>query len=371
MNSPRRPDGPAIYDGKPYSAAVHLRRRRQAVRRHRQRPARARLLGARDPARRSRLRLPDHRGFWRRGYDRRRSAAPIPECYEAATDMLAALHREDLPETLPLAPQLTYAIPVFDVDAWLVEIGLMTEWYLPDRGAELSREQREQFIAMWRELLAKPAAAPRTWVMRDFIRPTSSGSVERNGILRVGIIDFQDAVLGPAAYDMVSLLQDARIDVPEQLELTLLTRYIKARRVADPDFDPRLRRTLRHHVGAAEHPPARHLRPAQPARRKAAISAPPAPDLDLSEPLAGPARRWRLFANGMRRTCRRRVPDLPVVSHLPLSWQRLCSAFGQPSWKRKIRPWHRRTRKGDRVTFERGICRAHDGHRRHLAARLT
>ena len=148
--------------------------------------------------------------------------------------MLAALHRENLPETLPLAPQLTYAIPVFDVDAWLVEIGLMTEWYLPDRGAEPSREQREQFIAMWRELLAKPAAAPRTWVMRDFHSPNIIWLGKRNGILRVEIIDFQDAVLGPAAYDMVSLLQDARIDVPEQLELTLLTRYIKARRVADP-----------------------------------------------------------------------------------------------------------------------------------------
>ena len=45
-------------------------------------------------------------------------------------------------------------------------------------------------------------------------------------------------MLGPAAYDLVSLLQDARIDVPEQLELTLLTRYIKARRAADGQFDP-------------------------------------------------------------------------------------------------------------------------------------
>jgi aminoglycoside/choline kinase family phosphotransferase len=55
---------------------------------------------------------------------------------------------------------------------------------------------------------------------------------------KVGIIDFQDAVLGPAAYDLVSLLQDARIDVPEQLELALLARYIKARRASDDAFDP-------------------------------------------------------------------------------------------------------------------------------------
>ncbi|MDT7660367.1 MAG: N-acetylmuramate 1-kinase, partial [Pseudonocardiales bacterium] len=61
---------------------------------------------------------------------------------------------------------------------------------------------------------------------------------QRPGIAKVGIIDFQDAVLGPAAYDLVSLLQDARIDIPEQVELTLLTRYIKARRETEPMFDP-------------------------------------------------------------------------------------------------------------------------------------
>jgi aminoglycoside/choline kinase family phosphotransferase len=114
----------------------------------------------------------------------------------------------------------------------------MLEWYLPDRGVEVSRELRDEFVTMWRALLQKPAAAPRTWVMRDFHSPNIIWLAERTGILRVGIIDFQDTVLGPAAYDLVSLLQDARIDVPEQLELALLTRYIKTRRAADSGFDP-------------------------------------------------------------------------------------------------------------------------------------
>ena len=74
MNSPKRPDGPAIYDGKSYSAAVHLAEDVKAVRRHRQRLARARLLRARDPSRRSRRGIPDHRGFRQRGFCRRRSA---------------------------------------------------------------------------------------------------------------------------------------------------------------------------------------------------------------------------------------------------------------------------------------------------------
>jgi N-acetylmuramate 1-kinase len=91
---------------------------------------------------------------------------------------------------------------------------------------------------MWRELLSKPAAAVKTWVMRDFHSPNLIWLEARSDIAKVGIIDFQDTVLGPAAYDLVSLLQDARIDVPEPLELALLTRYIKARRTTDEAFDP-------------------------------------------------------------------------------------------------------------------------------------
>lgn len=237
MNSPKRPDGPPIYDGKSYSAAVHLAEDvkpfvaiANGLRKH----------GFSAPAiRHTDL---DHgflitEDFGFEGIIEGDPPRPIAERYEAATDMLAALHRETLPETTPLTAQLDYAIPVFDIDAWMVEIGLMTEWYFVDRGVELSPEASKEFDAMWRQLLEKPAAAPRTWVMRDFHSPNIIWLNERTGILRVGIIDFQDAVLGPAAYDVVSLLQDARIDVPEQLELTLLTRYIKARRAADSAFD--------------------------------------------------------------------------------------------------------------------------------------
>jgi aminoglycoside/choline kinase family phosphotransferase len=152
--------------------------------------------------------------------------------------MLAALHCETLPEILPLAPQLSYAIPAFDTEALLVEVGLMLEWYLPDRGTQPDEAIRAEFVALWRDLLAKTASAPKTWVLRDFHSPNLIWLAERPGIKKVGIIDFQDAVLGPAAYDLVSLLQDARIDVPEPLELALLTRYIKARRARDETFDP-------------------------------------------------------------------------------------------------------------------------------------
>jgi len=114
----------------------------------------------------------------------------------------------------------------------------MLEWYLPDRGAEPTDDVRAEFIAMWRGLLSKPATAPKTWVLRDFHSPNLIWLEQRADTSKVGIIDFQDTVLGPTAYDLASLLQDARIDVPEQLELALLTHYIKARRASDDTFDP-------------------------------------------------------------------------------------------------------------------------------------
>jgi tRNA threonylcarbamoyl adenosine modification protein YjeE len=238
MNSPRRPDGPAIYDGQSYSAAVHLAEDVKPF------VAIAGGLRARGFSAPSIHHADLDAGFLitedfgSTGFVEGDPPQPIAERYEAAVDMLAALHRQALPEVLPLAPQISYPMPAFDTDALLVEIGLMLEWYLPDRGVEPTSNMRAEFVTMWRELLSKPAQAPKTWVMRDFHSPNLIWLDERSGTSRVGIIDFQDAVLGPAAYDLVSLLQDARIDVPEALELALLTRYIKARRAADDTFDP-------------------------------------------------------------------------------------------------------------------------------------
>jgi N-acetylmuramate 1-kinase len=238
MNSPRRPDGPATYDGKSYSAAVHLA---EDVKPFVAIDGGLRARGFSAPA----IHHADlntgfliTEDFGSAGFVERDPLRPIAERYEAATDMLAALHRETLPETLPVAPKIGYAIPTFDTEALLVEVGLMLEWYLPDRGVELSEHLRADFVTMWRDLLSRPAAAPRTWVLRDFHSPNLIWLGDRSELARVGIIDFQDAVLGPAAYDLASLLQDARIDVPELVELSLLTRYIRARRAADATFDP-------------------------------------------------------------------------------------------------------------------------------------
>jgi tRNA threonylcarbamoyl adenosine modification protein YjeE len=238
MNAPRRPDGPAIYDGQSYSAAVHLA---EDVKPFVAIDNGLRERGFSAPA--------IHHADLDAGFliTEDFGTAPFVEGdppraivarYETAVDMLAALHRQTLPESLPVAPQISYRIPTFDIDALSVEIGLMLEWYLPDRGVEPTNTMRADFAVIWRDLLSKPASGAKTWVLRDFHSPNLIWLDERPDIAKVGIIDFQDAVLGPAPYDLVSLLQDARIDVPEQLELALLTRYIKARRASEGAFDP-------------------------------------------------------------------------------------------------------------------------------------
>jgi hypothetical protein len=83
-------------------------------------------------------------------------------------------------------------------------------------------------------------AEPKTWVLRDFHSPNLLWLPERTGIARVGLLDFQDAVLGPPAYDAAALLMDARVDVSEALELKLLSRYAMGRGAYDPAFDPAL-----------------------------------------------------------------------------------------------------------------------------------
>jgi tRNA threonylcarbamoyl adenosine modification protein YjeE len=237
MNSPKRPDGPAIYDGKSYSAAVHLA---EDVRPFVAIAGGLRARGFSAP------KIHDAdleqgflitEDFGHDGVIEGDPPRPIIARYEAATDLLARLHGEEVASVLPLAPHVTYRIPSFDVDAMLTEIRLMLEWYLPDRGAEPSEALRAEFVAMWRALLEEPLAAGRTWVLRDYHSPNLLWLSAREGMARVGILDFQDAVMGPPAYDVVSLLQDARIDVAEEIERTLFNRYIEARMTAEHGFD--------------------------------------------------------------------------------------------------------------------------------------
>lgn len=238
MNSPKRPDGPAIYHGKPYSAAVHLAEDviPFVAIAHGLRGAGISAPGVLHADLGCGFLITEDLGS--EGVVEGAPPAPIAERYEAATDLLAVLHGEPRPERIAFAPQRDYVIPPFDLDAMLIEISLMLDWYLPDRGAAIDDDLRAAFMALWRGILRPITLAPATWTLRDYHSPNLIWLAGRSGTDRVGVIDFQDTVMGPPAYDVVSLLQDARVDVPETLEIALLTRYARARRAAEPSFDP-------------------------------------------------------------------------------------------------------------------------------------
>ncbi|HZE46376.1 MAG TPA: phosphotransferase, partial [Xanthobacteraceae bacterium] len=163
--------------------------------------------------------------------------APIVERYETAVDVLVLLHGKTLPDTLPVAPHVEYKIPRYDLDAFLIEAELLLDWYLPRLGAPIDEEARATFRTLWREALQPSIEEPPTWVLRDFHSPNLLWLPERRELRRVGLLDFQDALMGPRGYDLASILQDARIDVSEETELALLGRYIQGRRAGQPEFD--------------------------------------------------------------------------------------------------------------------------------------
>lgn len=166
------------------------------------------------------------------------AGAIIPERYAEAVAVLASLHARELPSQLPVDGGAPYAIPRYDLEALAVEVDLLLDWYVPHvAGLTLASSVKATFINSWRHRLSEITAAPPTWTLRDYHSPNLLWLPERTGLARVGLLDFQDCVLGHPAYDVASLLQDARVDVPDDVELKLLSQYARLRREADPRFD--------------------------------------------------------------------------------------------------------------------------------------
>jgi tRNA threonylcarbamoyl adenosine modification protein YjeE len=237
MNAPRRPDGPPVKDGLPYSAIAHLAEDVKA------------FVALDNGLRQHGLSAPEifaadlDNGFLvledlgSEGVVEGEPPSPIADRYAAAVDVLAALHGLDLPAVLPVAPGIDHPLPEYDEGAFTIEVELLLDWYLPRFRMTVAEELREEYRGLWREALAPALAAPKTWVLRDYHSPNLLWLPARDGVACIGLLDFQDAVMGPAAYDVASLLQDARVDVPEALELDLVTRYVGVRRSADQAFD--------------------------------------------------------------------------------------------------------------------------------------
>lgn len=162
---------------------------------------------------------------------------PIAERYQIAVEVLARLHAAALPDELRVDAERTYKLPVYSLEPLLVEVELFLDWYMAKRlGTEITTAVRTEFLSAWRPLEAV-GHAERSWTLRDFHSPNLFWLPHRVGVRRIGIIDFQDMVLGHPAYDLVSLLQDARQVIGEDLEMELFQHYIRQRMITDAKFD--------------------------------------------------------------------------------------------------------------------------------------
>ena len=237
MNSPRRPDGPVVRDGKPYSAIAHLA---EDVTPFIAMALTLREHGFSAPAifasdREHGLLLIEDLGP--EPVAAGDPPAPIEARCEVAIDVLAALHRNRLPDMLPVEQGVEYRLPKYDLEALLIEVELLLDWYLPKLDTKISDNKRDVYLSLWRDALLPTMQGQQTWVLRDFHSPNLLWLPERQGLARIGLLDFQDAVMGSPAYDVASLLQDARVDVPELMEIALLSRYTRARLKTEAGFD--------------------------------------------------------------------------------------------------------------------------------------
>ncbi len=151
--------------------------------------------------------------------NRFRAGADEATLYGRAVEALLALHHA------PRAAQID--VPAYDRATWRAELELFCDWFAPQI-ATCKNSFTQEFLALWEQALTPLFDRNETLVLRDFhVDNLMDLSAQgHRGPQAAGLLDFQDAVLGPSEYDLVSLLQDARRDLPEGLEEQLLSRYI-------------------------------------------------------------------------------------------------------------------------------------------------
>ena len=239
MDQPRQPDGPPIRDGRPYSRIAGLA---EDVR-----P----FVAVASALRGCNLSAPEIfaadlddgflvlEDFGDRVYGAELAAgAAQEELWRAATETLLVLGTIPVPDEIPLAGGDLHRVPGQDREVLGIEVDLLPEWYWPAvHRAPIPADARAAFAAAWDGIFTRLDAEPKGWVLRDFHSPNLVWLPEREGYQRAGLLDFQDALKGSLAYDLVSLLQDARLDVPEKLENKLLAYYLRMRGAVEPGFE--------------------------------------------------------------------------------------------------------------------------------------
>ncbi len=134
--------------------------------------------------------------------------------FALATHVLIALHRH--PQAVPKD------LRVYSPEKMLEDIGLFLDWRTPG----ISETGRAEFRKAWREVLPIAHEVPASLLLRDYHAANLMLLPDRDGIRQAGLLDFQDAYQGPVTYDLVSLLEDARRDVPENIRKRMTARYL-------------------------------------------------------------------------------------------------------------------------------------------------
>jgi len=146
------------------------------------------------------------------------------DLYLPAIDVLIQLDRSTLPRKTP----------DYDGELLMKECMLLTDWYLPNTNPNANTNiVVEEYINIWNNLLNFNKVSEDVVVLRDYHADNLMWLPERNGVMNVGLLDFQDAVIGSPVYDIVSLLEDARRDVSEETVEACINHYLSARKSID------------------------------------------------------------------------------------------------------------------------------------------
>ena len=231
MDMPARPDGPPVKNGKPYSAIAHLAEHVGAAVAVNQQLC---AMGYSAPRLyhcdlEGGLAIIEHLG--ENVYGRMMLAgADMRQPLAAAVELLADAARRGWPAEIPVPGGGSHPIQDYDREAQQIETGLLPMWFWPYlRGVEVPDAIRQDYEHEWAKVLLLADPEIPVWVLRDYHSPNLLWLPERRGIARVGLIDTQDCLLGHPAYDLASLLQDARVDIASEQANGLFDHYCALR----------------------------------------------------------------------------------------------------------------------------------------------
>lgn len=236
MNAPRLVLGPPVKDGKAYAEIAHTA---QTVRPFiaidhalRERGVCAPEIVAADAD--YGFLLLEHLG---EGSFLDGQGKPVSERYAAAGSLLAELHRRPWDRRIAAPGGIIHELPVFDRGALMIEVDLLPAWYLRWKtGRPADDTFLSAFEKAWNEVFDRLERAEKSILLRDYHSPNIVWREDLSGFDRMGILDFQDALHGPSAYDVASLAMDARVTVPEDIEAATVDAYVAARH-AQGGFD--------------------------------------------------------------------------------------------------------------------------------------